>query len=79
MTTTGRQWAARMKRERESRGFDLYEAAYRLRIDWLTLRKIEDGLIKLKPELLIRALAEYEASIFTRQKAARWAKTQTQY
>ena len=79
MNTTRRQWAKTMKKERESRGFDLYTAAYRLGIDWLTLRKIEDGLIKLKPELLIRALAEYEASIFTRQKAARWAKTQTQY
>ena len=68
------------EKERQSRGFDLYTAAYRLGVDWLTLRKIEDGLIKLKPELLIRALAEYEASqSFTRQKAARWAKTQTQY
>ena len=74
--TEQNKWGALMKKERESIGMTIYEAARRLNMDWVKLQKIERGHYRVRPEVLVMALAEYQASIFTREKAYRWAKQQ---
>jgi hypothetical protein len=76
MTEKRENWGALMKRERESIGMTIYEAARRLNMDWVKLDKMERGLYRVRPEVLVMALAEYQASIFTRERAYRWAKQQ---
>jgi ribosome-binding protein aMBF1 (putative translation factor) len=76
MTEKKENWGALMKKERESIGMTIYEAARRLNMDWVKLQKMERGHYRVKPEVLVMALAEYQASIFTRERAYRWAKQQ---
>lgn len=76
MTEKRENWGALMKKERESIGMTIYEAARRLNMDWVKLDKMERGLYRVRPEVLVMALAEYQASIFTRERAYRWAKQQ---
>ena len=76
MTEKKENWGALMKKEREEIGMTIYEAARRLNMDWVKLDKMERGRYRIKPEVLVMALAEYQASIFTRERAYRWAKQQ---
>jgi hypothetical protein len=76
MTEKKESWGALMKKERQSIGMTIYEAARRLNLDWVKLDKMERGLYRVRPEVLVMALAEYQASIFTRERAYRWAKQQ---
>jgi transcriptional regulator with XRE-family HTH domain len=78
MTEDQPDWGSTMKRERESIGMTIYEAARRLNCDYSQLAKMESGHHKIRPEILVMALAEYQASIFTRERAYRWAKQQQQ-